>query len=325
MGRSSKINVLISTIEGTGLPPTLCLALPPDTPISSLRDELDSRLPTSASPYSTRLLLTTLSSRWVPIDSPLPISHFLPTCDPVADSDSEVDQLQNDFLHLRLAVPLLGGKGGFGSQLRAAGGRMSKRNKRANVNPEEEQGSSRNLDGRRLRTVTEAKALAEYLAIKPEMEKREKEARRKRWQEIIEMTERKQEEIRNGKKGAILDGRWVEEKEVMGERTREAVMEAMKAGAWKDNIIALGEPSSSRAAASSSSADEAMEEDEESENGSSKATTPPSEPDPAADVKGKGKEKETAMNYPAPAAKKFFGFDDDDEFMSSDDESGNES
>ena len=42
----------------------------------------------------------------------------------------------------------------------------------------EDNGSSRNLDGRRIRTVNEAKALAEYLAIKPDMDRKEKEKRK---------------------------------------------------------------------------------------------------------------------------------------------------
>ena len=57
--------------------------------------------------------------------------------------------LDDDYVHLRLGVRLPGGKGGFGSQLRAAGGRMS--SKRT-----ENKDSCRTLDGRRLSTVKEA-------------------------------------------------------------------------------------------------------------------------------------------------------------------------
>ena len=49
--------------------------------------------------------------------------------------------------------------------------------RRRGGNAEEANGSNRNLDGRRLRTVAEAKRLAEYLALKPEMEAKEKEER----------------------------------------------------------------------------------------------------------------------------------------------------
>jgi hypothetical protein len=198
---------------------------------------------------------------------------------------------------------------------------MSKRKKGANS--AEENGSSRNLDGRRLRTVTEAKALAEYLAVKPEMERKEKEKRRKRWEEIVELTERRQDEIRYGSRKVGLDGKWVEDKEEAGERTREAVLEAMRKGGYRDNLVGEGVNGGSSA---SSAEDEVMEDGGEEESGGSKATTPPSEPEP--EVKGKGKGKEVVNGNGngngKGATRKFFGFDEDDEFMSSDDESEGE-
>jgi hypothetical protein len=198
---------------------------------------------------------------------------------------------------------------------------MSKRKKNAG---QEENGSSRNLDGRRLRTVNEAKALAEYLAIKPEMERKEKERRRARWQEIVEMTERRQEEIKYGSKKVGLDGKWVEDKEVVGERTREAVLEAMRKGGYRDNLAGEVVAGGSGSSAEEEGDDEVMEDGEgEEESGGSKATTPPSEPEP--ELKGKGKEKAVANGNGNGngngTARKFFGFDEDDEFMSSDEES----
>ncbi|KAK4172551.1 telomere stability and silencing-domain-containing protein [Triangularia setosa] len=305
----SKINVLITSFTGSSLPPTLSLALHPSTPISSLVSHLDSRLPTS-SPLSTRqLLLTTLSSHYLSPSSNSPISALLSTP-------------RDDFLSLRLSVPLCGGKGGFGSQLRAAGGRMSKRKK-----TQEDNGSSRNLDGRRLRTITEAKALAEYLAIKPEMDKKEREARKKRWEQIVEMTERKQEEIRYGSKKVGLDGKWVEEKEVNEERMREAVAEAMRRGVVVDNLLgtSVGSSSGSGSGEERDMEDVSEEEVEQQQRGGSKETTPPSEVEPepeTAKVQDKGKEKEKEVPKPMekPQARTFFGFDEDDEFMSSDGE-----
>lgn len=180
----------------------------------------------------------------------------------------------------------------------------------------DENGSSRNLDGRRLRTVTEAKALAEFLAIKPEMEQKEKERRRERWTAIVEAAERREEEIKNGNKGR-LDGKWVEDKEEAGERTRDAVLAAMKSGSYKDNLLGTSEGSSSASA-------EAMEEDSDGQDsdageGSSGRTTPASETG-----KGKGKGKEPAISTSKGSAKprSFFGFEEDDEFMSSDEEEG---
>ncbi|CAP70838.1 uncharacterized protein PODANS_3_8960 [Podospora anserina S mat+] len=309
----SKINILITSFTGSSLPPTLSLALPPSTPISTLITTLDSRLPSSSSLLCTRqLLLTTLSSTYLPPSSTSPISSLL-------------SSQKDDFLTLRLSAPLCGGKGGFGSQLRAAGGRMSKRKK-----TQEDNGSSRNLDGRRLRTVTEAKALAEYLAIKPEMDKKEREARKKRWEQIVEMTERKQEEIKYGSKKVGLDGKWVEEKEVGEERMREAVAEAMRRGLVVDNLLGTSVGSSGSGSGSGEEEEEDREMGDGSEGGEehsqgSKETTPPSEVEPEADTakvggKGKGKEKEVVKPVEKPQARTFFGFDEDDEFMSSDEE-----
>jgi len=106
--------------------------------------------------------------------------------------------------------------------------RKNRQNQQPNVN-----GSNRNLDGRRLRTVDEAKRLAEYLAIKPEMEQREKEERKKRWETVVAATERREEEIKSGKAGGNrgrLDAEFVEGKEAAEEKTREAVLKAMREG-----------------------------------------------------------------------------------------------
>jgi hypothetical protein len=268
---SHTVNVLLTSFGGLQLPKTLALPLSSDTTISQLQETILERLPL----YNDRLLLTTTSNKLLPYESDAHISDLLSTP-------------QDDFLSLRLTSRLCGGKGGFGSQLRAAGGRMSSKRKRGQG---EENGSSRNLDGRRLRTVNEAKALAEYLAIKPDMAKREKEERRKRWEQVVELAERREEEIKSGHKGKV-DGKWVEDKEEAGERTREAVLAAMKSGNYKDNLVDV---SSAGPSGGSSSEDDAGE-------GSSKATTPPSEPEAKSKKFG------------------FFGFDEDDEFMSDSDE-----
>ncbi|PMD45065.1 hypothetical protein L207DRAFT_507980 [Hyaloscypha variabilis F] len=271
---SPTVNVLLTSFPGLNLPATLSLPLSADTPVSQLQDRIYERLPA----HNSRLILTTISNKQLSRTSSTPISELL-------------SSPQDDFLSLRLALPMCGGKGGFGSQLRAAGGRMSSKRKR---NQGEDNGSSRNLDGRRLRTVNEAKALAEYLAIKPEMAKKEKEERRKRWEQVVELAERREEEIRSGNKGKV-DGKWVEDKEEANERTREAVLAAMKSGNYKDNLLGTSHGSGSGSGNSGS-------DDEVMVGTSSKDTTPPSEPETK------------------PKVQTFFGFDDDDEFLSSDDE-----
>ena len=105
-------------------------------------------------------------------------------------------------------------------------------------NQGENNGSSRNLDGRRLRTVTEAKALAEYLAVKPEMDKKEKENRRQRWQQVLELAEKRESEIKVGSKSKV-NGQWIEDKEEAVERTREAVLAAMSSGNYTDNTMVV--------------------------------------------------------------------------------------
>jgi len=165
-------------------------------------------------------------------------------------------------------------------------------------NQGDENASSRNLDGRRLRTVHEAKALAEYLAIKPEMVKREKEERRKRWEQVVELAERREEETKSGSKGRV-DGQWVEDKEEAGEATRKAVLAAMKSGDYKDNLLGIS-------AASGSGSGNSASEDEVMEGSSSKGTTPPSD------------------TVSKPKTRTFFGFDEDDEFLSSDEENEEE-
>ncbi|KAI0602214.1 telomere stability and silencing-domain-containing protein [Biscogniauxia sp. FL1348] len=272
------LNVFVTTFPGLGLPPTLSFPLPATTTASDLRSCIDERLPNK----DARLILTTISNKQLS-------AHSTQTISDLCDTD-------DDFVSLRLSLPLCGGKGGFGSQLRAAGGRMSSKKKK---NQGDENASSRNLDGRRLRTVNEAKALAEYLAIKPEMEQKEKEKRRARWQQIVDAAEEREHEIKNSTKGR-LDGKWVEDKEEASERTREAVLAAMKSGSYKDNLLGTSHGSTSTEAMEDSTSEE---EEAPGKSGSSKSPTPP-----------------TNTSSKKPPTRAFAGFDEDDEFMSSSDE-----
>ncbi|KAH9836685.1 telomere stability and silencing-domain-containing protein [Rhodofomes roseus] len=102
--------------------PTLSLSAPSDASFSSLYDLLADRYPELPSD----LLLTTHRGCAPPPDAPLLRCKMIP-------------------MNRRL-----GGKGGFGSQLRAAGGRMSSQKTSNND-------SCRDLSGRRLSTIKEAK------------------------------------------------------------------------------------------------------------------------------------------------------------------------
>ena len=195
----SPVTVIVDSIKGQNI----AFTTQKDASLTSLYDTLYERAPWI---QHSSYILTTNSRRAV--------RHVEEPVSSLLSSPSDT------FLSLRLTVPLCGGKGGFGSILRAQGGRMSSRKKKNQVDVN---ASSRNLDGRRLRTVAEAKTLAEYLVIKPEMEQREKDERRKRWEDIVASTERKQEELQNAGGKARLDGKWLEDKEEAENKTKEAI------------------------------------------------------------------------------------------------------
>ncbi len=206
---------------------------------------------------------------------------------------------------------------------------MSSRKKR---NAEAQNGSNRNLDGRRLRTITEAKNLATYLATKPEMERKEKEERRKRWELVVEAAERREEEIRSGKKGKGLSEEWMEEKEEVGEGVRDAVRRAMMGttGDMKDEKKDVAENGGGGSASGSGASAEGSEEDSEHDVMELDDVDMKRLKDEAAagDVDAIWVLKNQVI--PKPEAQKtpqrrYAGFDDDDEFLSSDgeaDESG---
>lgn len=169
---------------------------------------------------------------------------------------------------------------------------MSSRKK--NRSAGENNGSNRNLDGRRLRTVTEAKALAEYLAVKPEMEKKEKEERRRRWEQVVEATERREEEVRAGKgaKNVRGDGEWVEAKEEAEGKVREAVVAAVRAGLLG---AAVGGTVGAATTVDSEGSDEAEEDAKGSESDA-----------------GEGSSSQGTSPEPA-VQRKIFGWDEEDD------------
>ena len=121
------ICVLVSTFHPH---PTLSLTLPLDATLASVHSLLCSICPRSQQSLSTH------THR--PLPAHLPLISLFPHATPDAHP-----------LLLRLAVRLPGGKGGFASQLRAQGGRMSS-------NKADNKDSCRDLNGRRLSTIKEA-------------------------------------------------------------------------------------------------------------------------------------------------------------------------
>lgn len=84
---------------------------------------------------------------FIPVDQ-----QVLSTVGGIALHDEQYLEFENNTLYFNLSARLLGGKGGFGSMLRAQGGRM---NAQKTTNFE----ACRDLQGRRIRTVNEAKRL----------------------------------------------------------------------------------------------------------------------------------------------------------------------
>jgi Silencing defective 2 N-terminal ubiquitin domain len=127
------ISVLVSAFAPF---PTLTLTLPPSTELGSLVDLLVDKYPT------------------LPAGADL---RFAPISRPCAEPTTQLSELVEEgdggreaLVSFRLYAPVLGGKGGFGSQLRAAGGRMSSQKTSNND-------SCRDLSGRRLSTLKQAK------------------------------------------------------------------------------------------------------------------------------------------------------------------------
>ena len=199
---------------------------------------------------------------------------------------------------------------------------MSSRKRRQNA--ELAMGSARNLDGRRLRTITEAKNLAAYLATKPDMDRKEKEERRKRWEQVVELAEQREADMRAGK-GA--DGRrkglsdeWIESKEEVTENVKNAVKLAMAAQEQARQPPGVGDSSGSGGSVSGSDdsdgEDDAMELDDE-EVGKLKLEAEAGDADAIWVLEHKLKIPSKFLPKTKPQ-RRFVGFDEDEDLSSSD-------
>ncbi|KAH8916693.1 hypothetical protein BT69DRAFT_747160 [Atractiella rhizophila] len=178
--------------------PTITLTLPSALPLACLPHLLSPLVPAHSSSLSL------LSGRALP-------------------SDGTLSQLPHGQT-IRVVPLMRGGKGGFGSQLRAAGGRMSSRKRKG----EEDYNSCRDLEGRRLGTVKEAKKLEEYLNSLPERERKRAEEERKRLEDLKEEVRRLEEKVDGKVEGSMtkkrkLDASEVEEGRKRGDKVRNAL------------------------------------------------------------------------------------------------------
>ncbi len=138
--------------------PTLALSVADDTTLENLHAVLLARypfLPTTADlrlcPVSASSSSSSSSSSTTDETTTTTLASILGPRDVGNDDD-------NPLVSLRLVPRMRGGKGGFGSQLRAAGGRMS--SQKTNNND-----SCRDLSGRRLSTIKEAKKCVSFLHV----------------------------------------------------------------------------------------------------------------------------------------------------------------
>ncbi|KAI9665788.1 MAG: hypothetical protein M1821_003722 [Bathelium mastoideum] len=274
------LNVLLTSFPGLDLPSTLSIPLQADSSIADLTAIISSRLPSNAPLHN--FILTTTSNRHLNPTSSASLTTLLP--------NSTLEHQPCLLLPLRLSTRLCGGKGGFGSQLRAAGGRMQSRKKRNNGLASS---SNRALGGPRYRVIAEAKALAEYYATQPELEQKEREEKRRRWEQVVEAAERKGEEVRKGKGGKV-DSKWLEEKEEAEEKMREAVRRAVAGG----EVEILGREGSD-VSGEGSSEGRSESEREECEN----------------EVAGGSTDASKAVQ-----SRTFFGWDEDEDMSSSSDD-----
>ena len=116
--------------------PTLALSVPEDTTLENLHAVLLDRY---------RFLPPTADLRLCPVSGSSADERTTTLATLLGPHD-----VGNPLVSLRLVPRMRGGKGGFGSQLRAAGGRMSSQKTSNND-------SCRDLSGRRLSTIKEAK------------------------------------------------------------------------------------------------------------------------------------------------------------------------
>lgn len=136
----SNTTLLISTFSPF---PSLILSLPSSTPIECLSAIVSEKLDLDLAEHD--ISLTGLQG---------PLNEL---------GDASISALhgeedESSLVTLRLSARLRGGKGGFGSQLRAAGGRMSSQKTSNND-------SCRDLNGRRLSTVKEARKSVEIISF----------------------------------------------------------------------------------------------------------------------------------------------------------------
>ena len=154
------ISVLVESFEP--FPRHLCLSLPASATAADVLEGFSGVLSNS---MSTTFSLTHHGRR-------------LPATSRLSGLTSDDDAFPV-VVQLRALLP--GGKGGFGSMLRSQGGKMSSGARNSNND------SCRDLNGRRLGVLKEAKKLAEYLEGESERKRQMDEAQKKKYAKLEKM------------------------------------------------------------------------------------------------------------------------------------------
>ncbi|TIC30744.1 hypothetical protein E3Q09_04245 [Wallemia mellicola] len=123
---------------------------------------------------------------------------------------------ETNFVDVHVTPRMLGGKGGFGAQLRSAGGRM-----RSNRNHNTD--ACRDLSGRRISTLKEAQKVADYLESSEEREKKLKQEKLDK----VEAMEKKLEQ--QPQKRRLDDDQFFEKNKDMNDNVRSSVAKGLLA------------------------------------------------------------------------------------------------
>ncbi|KAJ2960725.1 hypothetical protein NQZ79_g3942 [Umbelopsis isabellina] len=180
-----------------------------------------------------------------------------------------------------LSVRMFGGKGGFGSMLRAQGGRMNAQ-KSTNFD------ACRDLQGRRVKAVNDAKKLAEYIEQAPERERQKAEKLKEKIEKALQEPPTK--------KYRFDDNQFMEDREQVVESVKLAVGDLLKNGGASSS-----RPKATKAQVAVMSVfdddeddeDEEAEEEEEEQVVAESSSSPVAEPI-SINSKGKGKAVESS-------------------------------
>ena len=136
---------------------------------------------------------------------------------------SSIPPASSTCCHLQVRVRTVGGKGGFGANLKSLGGRIA-RKKITNFE------SCRDLSGRRLSKLTEAKVIADRVGKQQEWERRREERIQKKIEEGLKEPSKK--------KIRFNDSGFFQEKEHMIDAVKDAVLRGTLAsyGSWCAHI-----------------------------------------------------------------------------------------